>query len=146
MKTLVKRTPSTFRGIPALLDEIFNENPIASSATSFPNRLMKPLANIKENDEAYQIEFALPGWSKKDIKIELDNGILNVSGEFTEEKSEEKFTRREFRKNSFKRSFDLNDQVEIDSIKAESKNGILSILLPKKEEVKPQAPKAIVIK
>ena len=145
MKTLVKRTPNTFRGIPSLLDEIFNDSWTNKETTS---RSFTPRVNILEDDEAFALEFAVPGFSKKDITINLEDNVLAISSEVKTETEESNkiFNRKEFSLSSFKRSFTLPDTIESENISAKHENGILTVSLPKKEEAKPQPPKAIAIK
>jgi HSP20 family protein len=106
-----------------------------------------PAVNISETPEAYKIDIAAPGISKKDIRIEIDNGILSISGERKEERKEEnkRFTRREFSYGSFKRSFTLPDAVDPEKIKADFENGVLLLSLPKREEAKQKPIKEIKI-
>jgi HSP20 family protein len=100
-----------------------------------------PATNITENDQAYLVEMAVPGFSKEDFKISMEKDILTVVSERNkdkkaEEKNEQAYCRHEFGKGDFNRSFHVPEQVDADSIKAEYVNGILSITLPKKEVVK----------
>ena len=94
-----------------------------------------PSVNITENDKDFKIEMAAPGLERKDFKVEIENGILFISSEKKEEVKEDNklFTRREFSYNSFSRSFTLPDNCMPDKIEAHYENGILQIILPKKE-------------
>lgn len=95
-----------------------------------------PAVNIKDAKDQYLLEFAAPGLKKQDFKIDLDNYVLTVSSEKKQEKEEKEssYSRREFVYSSFSRSFTLPKTVNVDKIKADYSNGILSITLPKKEE------------
>lgn len=95
-----------------------------------------PAVNIKEENDKFVLEMAAPGMKKDDFKINLDNYQLTISAETKEEKKEKEdnYTRREFVYNSFSRSFTLPKTIDIEKIKADYKNGILNIVLPKKEE------------
>ena len=97
-----------------------------------------PAVNIKENKNEFKIEFAAPGFTKKDFKINLEENVLTVGAEKKKEKSEEKdsFTRKEFSYNSFTRSFTLPQTVDTDKIDAKYNDGILELNIPKKEETK----------
>jgi len=103
-----------------------------------------PAVNIIESEDAFNIEVALPGISKKDVSIDVDEKLLTISREVKEEKEEKKeedensvkFTRKEFSFTSFKRTFTLPDSIDTNSISASAKDGILVINLPKKEESK----------
>ena len=107
---------------------------------------LMPAMNIKEHGNDFEIEFAAPGFSKKDFEVTINDNILNVCGEKKEEieNKEEDFTRREFSYNSFKRSLSLPKTVNAyQDIKATYKDGILKLNLKKKEEVKAQPKKVI---
>ncbi|MGN6533085.1 MAG: Hsp20/alpha crystallin family protein, partial [Ginsengibacter sp.] len=108
-----------------------------------------PGVNIKETPENFQVEVAAPGMSKKDFKIELDGNVLTISSEKTnsqEEKDDEKYTRREFSYQSFYRTFNLpKEVVDVDKILAKYENGLLQLLIPKKEEAKQKPPRLIQI-
>ena len=95
-----------------------------------------PAVNIKEEKDKFVLELAAPGMKKDDFKINLDNYQLTISAETKSEKKEKEdsYTRREFVYNSFSRSFTLPKTIDIDKIKADYRNGILDIVLPKKEE------------
>jgi HSP20 family protein len=97
--------------------------------------LLVPNANIVENDKDFRIELAAPGLERKDFKVEINNGILSISAEKEEEKKEDRknYKRREFSYNSFSRSFVLPENSLVDKIDAKYEDGILRILLPKKE-------------
>lgn len=107
------------------------------------NRKNVPAVNIIESEDSFNIEVALPGISKKDVNIDIDDNLLTISREVKEEKVEQskeketvKYTRKEFSFKSFKRTFSLPDTIDADSISASAKDGILVITLPKKEEAK----------
>ncbi len=100
-------------------------------------RYSVPAVNILEDDKEYRIEVVAPGLDKKDVKINLEDDVLTISSE-REEKSEEKdkhYMRREFNYTAFSRSFVVPEEVNADKISADHKNGILTLHLPKKEEV-----------
>lgn len=106
-----------------------------------------PAVNIKENEDSFEILLAAPGLNKEDFAIEVDENILKVSSEFkqNEEAKEEKFSRREFNFSSFKRAFTLPETVNEDKIEASYVNGILQLVLPKKEEALPKEKRSIQI-
>jgi len=126
------------RNLPSLFDEFFEGNLL-------PNFIEEgawkstPAVNIYENNEKFEIEIAAPGLEKEDFKIDLKNDYLMVSSEKKAKKEETekgKVVRSEFRYSSFQRSFAMPTEVEISSIKATHKNGVLTIELPKKVEFK----------
>ena len=130
--------------LPSLLEDIFDDR-LAESGLNTMKSL--PAVNIEEQEDKYVLELAAPGKTKKDFNIELDNDLLTISSEIKEEhKSEDKdrnFTRREFSYESFKRSFTLPDSVDTSKVKANYKNGVLSVDLPKRDEAKKQ-PKRLI--
>ncbi|MGI0107694.1 Hsp20/alpha crystallin family protein [Salinimicrobium sp. WS361] len=145
---LIKR--NTDNWLPSIFDDMFKTDWM-DNGNSGMNRIgtSVPAVNISENDDAFTLELAAPGMTKKDFNLELDNGVLTISAE--EKKEEEKkdnggrFTRREFSYTSFKRAFSLPDSVQADKISAEYKEGVLMINLPKREDAKVQAKRVIEI-
>ena len=97
-----------------------------------------PAVNIMEDGNQFVLEFAVPGMDKNDFKIQLENQVLTVSSEMKEEKEETatNYTRREFGFNSFSRSFTMPKNIVADKIKADYKDGILHISIPKDEKMK----------
>src|SRR6476659_6734084 len=98
-----------------------------------------PAVNIKETAENYEVEVAAPGMTKNDFKVELDGNSLTISSEKTNQKVEndsERYARKEFSYQSFQRTLTLQkDIVDIEKIQAKYENGLLHLLIPKKEEV-----------
>lgn len=123
--------------MPSLLDELLNDNFLGGISHERYNSTM-PAVNIMEGDESFTIEFAVPGFEKKDFKIDLNNNILEVSSlkEVNNDEANGKILRNEFCYNSFKRVFTLPDTIDSEKIKANYKDGILSISIPKREEAK----------
>jgi HSP20 family protein len=120
-------------------DELFNDD-------FFDEDGLMPAMNVKEHDTDFEIEFAAPGFNKKDFEVTIENDMLNVCAEKSneEEEKEEGYTRREFNYNSFKRSLKLPTSVNPkEEVKAVYKNGILTLKLLKKEEAK-QLPKKVI--
>lgn len=94
------------------------------------------LVNILENENQYQLQVVAPGLKKEDFKIDIENGKLSISFEHEDATTEkqEKWIRQEFKMQSFKRSFTLNEKIDASAIKAVYENGILNVSLPKKEK------------
>jgi len=94
-----------------------------------------PAANVKETENAFHIELAVPGMEKEDFKIELNVDLLTVKTEKSEENEEgnERFTKREFSIRSFERSFRLPENIDFEKINARYQNGILNLEIPKME-------------
>lgn len=114
----------------------------------FEGDSLLPAMNVKENDDNFEIEFAAPGFSKKEFEITIENDILHVSGERSTEKEEtdEDYSRKEFNYNSFRRSLKLPANINTESnLKATYKNGILKLNLLKVKEIKKDIEKQIEI-
>ncbi len=107
-----------------------------------------PSVNIKETSDDFEIEVAAPGFDKKDFSIEINQGTLKISSEKKSEtdNNEESYSRKEFSYQSFCRSFSLPLSVNSEKIEAKYENGILSVVIPKREEAKPKPVRLIDIK
>ena len=121
-----------------LMDDFFTNFPSLyrdDYATGF-NQIAP--VNIKEKEAGYEVEVVAPGFSKDDFKVSLDKNILTISAEkkAEEEAKNEKHIRREFKYQSFKRSFTLTEKVDTEKIEAKYENGVLTLNLLNKEEVK----------
>ena len=122
---------------PSLLNDFFNPwNDILPSSNRWGNMMNAPAVNIKENDNMFTISVAAPGLKKDDFSIKVENNTLSVSCEKESKKDEsnDEFTRQEYNYSSFCRTFALPDDVNANNIEASYENGILKLVLPKKEE------------
>ncbi|MEZ5084301.1 MAG: Hsp20/alpha crystallin family protein [Bacteroidales bacterium] len=146
--TIVKRE-TTWPSFPSLFDGLLSRDLMDWNNSNFSNtNTTLPAVNIKETPDEYLIQVAAPGLDKKDFKINLENNQLTISSEKEEIKKEENenFMRREFSYQSFQRSFNLGENlIDGNKISAKYTDGILSIVLPKREEVKPKPPREIKI-
>ncbi|MBU2938965.1 Hsp20/alpha crystallin family protein [Lacinutrix sp. C3R15] len=138
---------ANFPTISNWLEDIFNRDLPSVFTSNFNTGITLPKVNIKETADAFMVEMAVPGLKKSDFKIDLENQELSISTEVKEEKEQKNvnYTRREYGYSSFKRTFTLPESVNEDQIKASYNDGILSILLPKKEEAKQKPPRSIKI-
>ncbi|MGK0298096.1 MAG: HSP20 family protein [Gammaproteobacteria bacterium] len=100
----------------------------------------RPAVDIKEEQERYVIHADLPGVDAKDIEITMENGILALKGEraIDKEASQDGYKRVERLRGTFYRRFSLPDTVDTDRIVANSKDGVLEIVVPKHEKVQPR--------
>ncbi|MCX7696128.1 MAG: Hsp20/alpha crystallin family protein [Bacteroidales bacterium] len=132
--------------IPSLFEEFFRDFPFVGSLSTELRTI--PKINIAETEKAFEIEVAAPGYKKEDFKIELNDNTLTISSEKKEEKTEKgkDYHRREFNYSCFSRSFIVPDHVDADKIHAVYENGVLSVILPKKEEYVSKKNKTIEIK
>jgi HSP20 family protein len=100
-----------------------------------------PTVDISETESEYLIKAELPEVRKEDVKVTVENGVLTLQGERRQEKEEKgrRFHRVERSYGSFVRSFTLPESVDEGGVKAEYKDGVLALHLPKSEKVKPKA-------
>lgn len=100
-----------------------------------------PTVDISETDGEYQIKAEIPDVRKEDVKVTLEDGLLTIQGERKQEKEEKgkKYHRIERSYGSFVRSFSLPDVIDEEKVKAEFKDGVLNLHLPKSEKAKPKA-------
>lgn len=103
-------------------------------------------ANIAENERSYRLELSIPGFSKDEVKISVHKNVLTIRSEKnTESEESTNYLRRGFVTKNFEKSYQLSKDINSDSISANFTNGILEILLPKKEEVLEKAAVEIAI-
>lgn len=136
--TLVKVNNNLGRSFDGMMKELFNEFPTTVAKTFREDVLNFPPVNIVEKTASYQVELSAPGFEKADFAIKLEGNLLNISTEKKEEKNEEtdKMIRREFTYKGFKRSFTIDEKIDVENISAKYENGILKLELPKKEVLK----------
>jgi HSP20 family protein len=143
MRTLVKRKQPIRRNFPSIFDDLFfgEEFRPLSQQSSFPS------VNIKEEETAFTLEFAIPGYNKEDLSIRVEDDILSISSEKESQSNsnEEAYTRKEFSYTSFNRSFSLPEIVDVDKIEAKTQDGMLYLTLPKKDELLQNKTKTIAI-
>ena len=118
-----------------LFDTFFND-----AGEDLATRTWTPPVDIQETDDAYRIHAELPGMTKDDIQITLENNVLRLSGErkFEKDTKQENYHRIERTYGAFTRSFALPTQVSPDKVEAKFENGVLSIVVPKAEQAKPR--------
>lgn len=138
--TLVKFNQPLTKSFDNLLEGFWND-PFT------PNLRGDAPVNISETKDAYKLDFSVPGRAKEDFNVSIDRNLLTISYEKKQEQREEneKRLRREYSFESFKRTFTLDEKIDAEKISAKYENGILSLELPKKEEVK-ISPKTVEIK
>ncbi len=130
--------------MPSLVDDFFGRD-FMDNLFSERTGINVPAVNLAENNDEYRIEVAAPGLEKNDFKIDLDNNVLTISSEkeIKDEQKDEKFMRCEFNYSKFSRSYTLPESANAEKIKANHKDGILYVRIPKKEEAKQKPPKQI---
>jgi HSP20 family protein len=145
MTTAITRwTPETdlFRN---RLDRMFNQMLQDAWGTQAPNegvapRAWLPAVDVREKNDSLMFAMELPGLTKENIEITIENNVLTVSGErkFEKETKGEEFHRLERSYGHFSRSFTLPTGVRTDKVDANFEHGVLNIVLPKEEAVKPK--------
>ena len=130
-----------------LVDDLFTELPVLLSS-GFNNTVRKDSVpvNVKETEKSFQLDVIAPGFDKTDFKVNIEQNILTVSAEKTNEANEEsdKEIRKEYSFRSFKRSFTLDEKIDATNIEASYVNGVLRLNLPKKEAVKQSATEIVI--
>lgn len=106
----------------------------------FSRTLRVPAVNISEEDSAYRLSLAVPGMKKSDFEIDVDGNQLTISCSKEEEETDKqaRFTRKEYAYHAFERSFTMPVEINRERIDATYENGVLTVLLPKKEEARKQ--------
>lgn len=143
-------------GIPSLLTDVFTPDHLLGrdfiDSDIFPPRLgiNVPPANIVETSKDYWLEIAAPGMNRKDFKLEIDEHRLSIAGVKTEKKEQKEgngrsYARKEFSYSSFNRTFQVPENTKLDKIDARYENGILRIIIPKKQVTEVSAPHEIPI-
>ena len=148
--TLARLSDNVFPSVPSLFNRFFDGDLMDWSNTNFAGtNSTLPAVNVLDNDDEYRIEVAAPGMKKENFNINYENGRLTISSELKEEKKEGKkdnFTRREYLYQSFQRSFTVpEERVKSEKIQASYMDGILTITLPKRDEMKPKPAREIKI-
>lgn len=89
--------------------------------------------NLRETDKTYEMSLVAPGLRKEDFRLNVTDNLLTISYEQKEEQKEEGWLRKEYRMQSFSRSFTLDDTVDVNKVAASYDNGILHLTILKKE-------------
>ena len=138
--TLIKWQPkpmNVFDDMDTMIHSFFNTD------WNFPvrdTRNWSPAVDVKETDNSFVLTADIPGLTKKDIKVNVANGKLSISGErsYETEQENDNYHYRERRFGTFDRSFKLPDTVDEEKISASFKNGILIVALPKHANILPK--------
>jgi HSP20 family protein len=143
--SLIRYTPfNEFEAFPAGLKAF--QDTVNRLFTEPNGRPWVPAVDIKENENELILKADVPGLEMKDIDVQMENGTLTLRGErkFDSEKKEGSWHRVERSYGRFERAFTLPETVNFDAVKADYKNGVLTITLPKKEIAKPRQIKVAV--
>lgn len=144
--TFVKMNNNRNKPFDNLFDDFVNTFPSVWGNIGKEETFALPPVNIYETKEAFELELNVPGRKKEDFQIAIENGMLTISYEKKDEQKSEdrKAVRREFSFRSFKRTFHLDEKINVNGITAKYENGMLTFTLPKMEE-KQESGRKIVI-
>jgi HSP20 family protein len=120
------------KSINSMMDDFFADYHLPALKNNIP-------VNISETNQSYVINVFVPGINKEDVQVNLDNNLLTISMEKVNKENQENVKQilEEYSQRAFKRSFTLDEKIDSDNIEAKYVNGVLSLNLPKKAEVKP---------
>lgn len=136
--------------LPSLIENFFGRDMNDLFNTNGAGVASVPAVNVVEHQDGFRIEVAAPGLKKEDFKLNLNHNNLTISGsqetqKEDQDKTSERYTRREFSYSSFQRTFTLPTSVDADNIQASYTDGVLKIDIPKREEAKVKPPRQIEI-
>ncbi len=135
--------------MPSVFDDFFKPwNEWFDNGNLLGRNMNVPAVNITEQSNEYLVSLAVPGMKKDDFNIDVDGNMLTISSEKeeTKEEKEKKFTRKEYNYSSFSRSFTLPEEINKEKIEAKYEEGVLKLLLPRREEAKKTSAKHIAVK
>lgn len=133
--------------LPSWFDDFLGKSFGNEFVSNFNTGITLPAVNVIDGSNEFIVEMAVPGLDKSDFNINVDNNLLSIGVEKETEQNEntENYTRREFGYSSFKRTFSIPESVDTDKISASYKDGIMKIMLPKRDEAKKKPLKNIKI-
>lgn len=137
MTRLTRRSPNrTLHNLQREVDSLFDRFFDRTGGDGSTSAVWAPQTDLLETDDAFRLRLDVPGMTKEDIDINLQNGTLTVSGERTSEQTDEgeEYVRVERAFGTFHRTFRLPDAVDQENIEATYEDGVLSINVPKTEE------------
>ena len=105
-----------------------------------------PATNIKESDKDFIIEFAIPGKSNDDFEVELDKNLLAIKSNGSVSENDYNYMQQQFNYSTFSKSYELPDSVDLNKIDSHYRNGMLTIILPKRKEFHTQPKRLISVK
>lgn len=131
------------------LRDTFLTHAVANPLNLKRNSVWRPAIEVKQNDKNYKVKVQLPGVKKDDIAVELDNDFMTITAEIQEEKEQkdekeknERYHTCEFRYGRYQRTVSFDEPVRIEDSRAEYKDGVLMITVPK-QEIKERKPKKL---
>ncbi|GJL82665.1 MAG: type III effector protein [marine bacterium B5-7] len=129
-----------FGDFDSLVNQMFR-SPLANNNGNSGNRSIAPAIDVSETDNGYTVRAELPGVRKEDLDVTINDGVLTINAETRyehDDKKEGRVIRQERRYGKFVRSMRLGGDVDDSNVSADYRDGILTLKLPKSEEVKPK--------
>ena len=128
-----------FMGMSDIFDQVLGKN--------FAHHSVPAPLNIKEKADAFEVEVAAPGLKKENFHIEIENNMLKISAELTQEteKTQDKYTTKEFQIRAFQRHLKLSENIDTENISATYIDGILNVRLAKKSPEQSKNTRSIVV-
>ena len=105
-----------------------------------------PATNIKESEKDFIIEFAIPGKSNDDFEVELDKNLLTIKFNGIVSENDYSYMQQQFNFSTFSKSYELPDSVDLNKIDSHYRNGMLTVILPKRKEFHTQPKRLISVK
>ena len=105
-----------------------------------------PATNIKESDKDFIIDFAIPGKSNDDFEVELDKNLLTIKSNGSVSENDYNYMQQQFNFSTFSKSYELPDSVDLNKIDSHYRNGMLTVILPKRKEFHTQPKRLISVK
>lgn len=136
---LVKVNPAySFNAVDRLLNDLFTQE-YRSDRYAKKELSWQPATNLFEDEKSVQIELLVPGFEREQVKISVEKDLLVIKGEVAEQEGQTaKYARVEFKPQNFEKKFKLSEKLDAEKIDAAFKNGILKLVVSKKEEAIPQ--------
>lgn len=134
--------------VDTLIDRFFNEAMPAFGnefGVEFFGNNSYPKVDVTDHDDKIMIQAEIPGLSKQDVSVDLEENMLTISGGKRQEAEADntRYIRKELKRSSFKRTFKLGDNMNVKKIKADFENGLLNITVPKREKDLPKKVKIL---
>lgn len=140
MADIVRRSPSSLssyfsRPFRRLFEDFFEDLEGETGLSRWPERRFVPAIDVVEEEDAVKLTAEVPGMTKEDLDVSIDNGVLTLSGEKKEEQSSEQagYHRVERRYGTFERRIRLPEYVDAENIEATYEDGVLKLTMPKAE-------------
>ena len=120
------------------MNTLVRENRTANGDRPTPEQFIAPVATVLENTDGYMLEVEMPGVTKENLEMWVENNELTILGHRSTPSVEGTLIHRESRPENFRRSFELDPSIDAGKISAKIEQGVVTLTLPKAEQVKPR--------